>query len=541
MTFLAYATSNNGGLPYGSQTFTVNPSDDGTPVHVTIHTAPSGTVQGKVFAADGVTPITNQLNVALTDIDTGVSNVLYESGAGFSFTGVQNGLSGYRLTASFHNQYSGQVTATVSRNITTPNQIDTKNITLPVSSITSTVFLNDGITPVPNASLYAVENIKGYNYGFYGISADANGHYQFSGPITGSVTVYANDASGIYGQTTVNPTTDTASITKVNISLGPVGMVIGTIYDQNHLSVANAQVQVQSSGANGGFTDYVQTDAKGNYVASDIAVGNITVTATLPGGTTPTAQGVLSTNGQTVTIDIGTPPPPTGLGSVFGTVYDQNQDPNPGATVTITAADGTVVTVTTDPNGMYTSIGNIQLGAQTVVAPLTDGSTTQSVTGTIPDNVTPVEFDLGLNNPGDVSGTVIDINGDPIPNIEVQLDDSNDPNVTYGLNADSNGFFDFSQMIPGAITIQVFDSKGVQIGQGTGTLPYGGNVVINVHTMTVGAMLTRPQLRKLKPGVEVAGPAPQTPTPSPRQPNSVVAIQTSFTTLLPVSSQGVHP
>jgi hypothetical protein len=293
-------------------------------------------------------------------------------------------------------------------------------------------------------------------------------------------------------------------------------MIVGTVYDANNNLVPSTDVQIQSSGNNGGFSTDVFTDVNGNYAAADIPIGNIIVSVTLPDGTTGTNTGVLNTAGSTISINIGAPP----SGTVFGTVYDSNQNPNPGASVTVTASNAamTVITATTDQNGMYTVTG-VPLGLVSVTALLNDGVTTVGpVTGTVPDKVTPVEFDLGLSNPGFVSGVVYDVNQNPIPNITVQLTSTGDPNTGYGTSADANGNFVFGGIAPGAITVTVVDSNNNTIGTATGTLPYGGNVVINVTTNTVGAMLIRPQFGKPKPAATQASNHPPSMAPAPSTP-----------------------
>jgi hypothetical protein len=76
-------------------------------------------------------------------------------------------------------------------------------------------------------------------------------------------------------------------------------------------------------------------------------------------------------------------------------------------------------------------------------------------------------------------------------------------------------------MLPGTISITITDTNNNTIGTATGILPYGGNVVINVTTNTVGAVLLRPQLGKAKPGTTVAS------TPAPRRVPSAIPPRTS--------------
>jgi hypothetical protein len=274
---------------------------------------------------------------------------------------------------------------------------------------------------------------------------------------------------------------------------------------------------VSSSGNNGGFSTDVFTDVTGNFQATDIPVGNITVSTTYADNTTGSGNGVLNNNGDVTTINIGTPPPIT-TGTIFGTVYDSNQNPNPGATVSVQASDAamTIVTATTDQNGIYTAPG-VPLGAVSVTALLNDGVTTVGpVTGNLPDGITPVEIDLGLSNPGDVSGIVYDVNMNPIPNVNINAASSGDTTVSYGEGTADDGSFDFGGIAPGTITLTVTDNNNTVIGTATGILPDGGNVVINVNTSTVGAMIIPPPLGRVRPEPSLAtNPAPQPRTLSP--------------------------
>jgi hypothetical protein len=517
-TFVATANTGNE-FNAGSKVFTITPAQDGTTVQVTINTSPSGTVQGTVFASDGTTPISSNYNVSILDIDPG--NVRYacpcNAGAGYSFTGVQVGASGFTLTPQFNGV--NYPSLAFNGNITSQGQVITQNFTLPVSSIGGTVYLNDGVTPVPFANVFTYETPNGGLTQYFQATADANGNYQFNGAFTGSLTVNASDSNGVVGSAAVTLTSDTQIVTGANISLSPVGMIVGTVYDANNNLVPSTDVQIQSSGNNGGFSTDVFTDTNGNYTAADIPVGNIIVSVTLPDGTTGTNTGVLNTAGSTISINIGAPP----TGTVFGTVFDGNQNPNPGATVTITGSDPamTVITATTDQNGMYIVTG-VPLGVVSATALLSDGVTTVGpVTGNVPDKITPVEIDLGLSSPGNVQGIVYDMNNNPIPNVNVSLSSTGDPNTGYVESTDANGFFVFGGIAPGTISITITDTNNNTIGTATGILPYGGNVVINVTTNTVGAVLLRPQLGKAKPGTTVAS------TPAPRRVPAAIPPRTS--------------
>jgi protocatechuate 3,4-dioxygenase beta subunit len=511
-TLVAYATVDYNGYSAGSKVFTIHPSDDGNTIPITLTTTAKGTVEGSVFAADGMTPIAANYTVTLTDIDTGITNYANTTTNTYTFSNVQVGASGYSMLAYLNSNPDNTQTAT--GNITAANQVNIQNFTLPVSSIEGTVYLYDGVTPVPYPNMYATQTIGGNTVSYYNVFTDQDGNYQFNGPVTGALTIYAYDSNGVYGTTTVNLTSDTQIVAGAKVSLGPTGMVIGTVYDSNNNVVPNASIEIMSSGSLGGFYTDATTDNNGNYMVADVPLGNITIIAYLD-NSQPTATGTLTSNGQTVTVNVGTapPPPPPPSGTIFGTVLDENGNPAPGATITTTDNLGNTYTATSDDNGMYTQTG-VLLGSVSVYATLQDGYVTPTVTGTLPDSVTPVEFDLDNPNPGLVSGIVTDMNGNPIPGTEVDLSDTNDPNDIYVEDTGSDGSFYFGGTIPGSITIQVYDSNENLIGQATGTLPYGGNVVINVMTNTVGYQVKKPAGgANVKPGGHAAV-KPPTPLPA---------------------------
>ncbi|ADW69524.1 carboxypeptidase regulatory-like domain-containing protein [Granulicella tundricola] len=483
--FIAYANTDYTAFNAGSKAFTVAPTDDGNTVNVTITTSPTGSIKGQVYASDGTTLIRNSYTVKFTDIDTNTGTTVYppSDGAGYTFTGVRNGASGYKLTAQL---YGATTTASVTGSITTQGQTDTKNITLPVSSISGTVFLNDGVTPVPFAQLYSSQPIDAYgDTSGFSAQADANGTYQLSGPTTGTVTLHAYDSNDIVGTSTVVLTSDTQIVTAANVSLGPVGTVIGIAYDNSGHLLTNAYVQIQSSGNGNGFSTETETDQNGNFTFTDIPVGSLTLTVQDNSDNTIMATGSLQTNGQTVTINLGTPP--AAVTEVFGTVYDGNSNPVPGATVTLTAASPStvVVTATTDANGMYTATG-LPVGNFVAAATFADGSSDGSTNAIITDPTTPIEVDIGLPQSGLVTGIVYDAHGNPVPGVEIEVDSTGDPNTGYLEDTANDGSFVF-QVDPGQITITVTGPNNTVLGTASGILPYGGNVVINVTYPTPSA------------------------------------------------------
>ncbi len=291
------------------------------------------------------------------------------------------------------------------------------------------------------------------------------------------------------------------------MSLGAVGTVTGTVYDASGNLVTNTELDVQSSGNGGGFNTAVYTGTNGNYIATDIPVGNITVYITLPDGTSKSANGVLTHSGDTVVINIGAPPtPPANIGVVFGTVYDSNGNPAQGAVVTVTeSAASQTANATTDENGLY-SVNGFSAGTVIASATLSDGSTPDPVTGTITDVTVPIEVDLGITDNGNVSGVVYDSNGNPLANVNINAASTGDTSTSYGESTGDDGSFYFFGIAPGTVTLTVTDSNGNQLGTATGNLPFGGNLTLNVNIPATGgarphhAWLTPPpMLLRLQP------------------------------------------
>ena len=499
-TFVAYFQYNSV-WDAGSTTFTVPPAADGTTVQVTIHTSPKGSVQGMVFASDGVTPLSGgYYDVRLQDVATSNSSSANYNGGAYSFADVQVGASGYKLTAQLYNESS--TVQTVSGNITTEGQSITQNFTLPVWSISGKVYLNDGVTPAPNTNSSVAVGPSGSTT-YYSGSSDAQGVFQISGVATGSTKLTASDYYGVNGSITVDVPSISTVLTGQRIVLGPAGTVMGTVYDTSGIPQPNVYVNVEVDSSN--YYQSLTTDGSGHYTAYDVAIGNVKVEAYLGGcgngvgggtvtarpmagcnGGTEIANGVLVNNGDVITVNLGQDPAVSGV--IFGTVYDSNQNPSEGATVKITAASPSTYTtsVQTNASGVYQA-SNLPIGEITAQATLTDGSSTDPVTGSVPTPFKPVEIDLGLQTTGQVSGVITNVNDQLLAGATVEVNSDGDPNSYIDESSANDGSFVFSNIAPGNVTITVMNSQGDVIGTGKGVLPYGGNVVINVKTTTAGA------------------------------------------------------
>jgi len=127
-------------------------------------------------------------------------------------------------------------------------------------------------------------------------------------------------------------------------------------------------------------------------------------------------------------------------GSITGTVKDQSGNPVPGATVTFTSADGTVVKITTDPQGNFTLTG-VPPGTYSGTAvgpnnpngrPVSVSSAPQTVIVKTGAATGPVNF-VVTTIPPSFAGTVTDAAGKPLPGVAVSVNVANPDGTTGAL------------------------------------------------------------------------------------------------------------
>ncbi len=483
----ASVSSYSSSFRLGSKIVTLSSADAGKTVPITITASISGTITGHVYAADGTTALPSGYDVLLTDIDTGAIAYAYpDFDATYTFTGVRVGASGYTMKAE---SSSGTVhSAAVTGNITTDGQTVTQDFTLPLSAVSGTVYLYGGTQTASYETVYATQTINGTAQTLTGLSGP-NGKYTIAGLVTGDASLSATTGANSSNTIKVTLAQDTDIITGKDLVMGPIGMVIGTIFDNAGNVAKNVNVSIETSASQGGFAEQISTDSTGAYYAFGIGLGNITVTVTFADNTTATGTGVLSTNGQTLTINIGK----SSTARIFGTVFDANGNPTFYPYVHLKAAPPStvVVNVQGDYSGVYTAYG-IPVGNVTVTADNNGSTSYGSTTAPIKDTINAVEIDVGLAHPGAVTGTILDANRHPLPGVTVTVASSGDPGNTYTQTSLSNGNYFFGSITPGTITVTVKDTTGKVIGTATGTLPYGGNVTIYVNTTYTGALLQLP-------------------------------------------------
>ncbi len=373
----------------GEVSGTVNPADLGTIINVTIQPSLIGNIQGTVTAADGLTPVPGSA-IAVIDNATGeqVGATLTDQNGAYSFSNVP--VSGQGFNVSAQSPFDATVTAQQAGNFAMNGDTVTVNFSLPVSVVRGTVYYFDGVTPVQYPTVFLTfADPTGQVHTLFLNSNDINGGYSFIGVPVGNFSLTAQDDRNSGLTITVPesmPTSSTVALT--NISLPPSGTVTGTIFDSTGAPVPYAYVVLADPGNS--FTNFASADQNGVYVFTHMAAGVFFLQANDPSfNTFMTATGTLTSDGQTVTVNLNLP----AIGSVSGTVFGvDGATPVPYARVIVgnpsnSGEDGYSQQFTNaDASGNY-SVSNVQAGNIEVAA-------------FDPNNVVPPGLASGVLTPG---------------------------------------------------------------------------------------------------------------------------------------------
>ncbi|MBI4748082.1 MAG: hypothetical protein HY774_06305, partial [Acidobacteria bacterium] len=319
------------------------------------------------------------------------------------------------------------------------------------------------------------------------VTTDANGNYTANNIPTGSTSVDVADPANTTETTNVDPQTVTVNVgattTAATVGFQPIGSVSGHVFtDTNGNGIQDSGepdlngVSVTITPANGSPVT-VTTNASGNYSASNIPAGSVTINVADPANTVETTN----VDPQTVTVTVGANTAAANVGfqqvgTVTGHVFTDTNgngtqdsgEPNlGGVSVTVDSVNGPPVTVTTDANGNYTA-SNIPTGSTTVdvadPANTTETTNVDPQTVTVSVGATTTAATVGFQPVGTVSGHVFtDTNGNGIqdsgePNlsgVDVVIDSDNGPPVT--VTTDANGNYTANNIAAGSVSIDVAD------------------------------------------------------------------------------------
>ena len=411
----------------------------GQSVSINVALGATGTINGVVMKADGITPVGPGVTVTLSG-QTFATTTTDPVGR-FSFTFVPLGIFTIDATDSSGNH------GRTSGNIPVTGETVGANVTyLGRATVTGTVADSDGVA-VPNAAITL--NSGSVFGGTASTVSDSSGKYSFSNIFVGSFTVTAQDSTGRRGgQATGNVTSDGQTVT-TNIKLGAAGSITGTVTLADGVTiVAGAQVSLSNYGLS------TISDANGNFAFNILPTGTYQLSATNPAtGDRGSSSATINTQDQVVTVTIKL----NGQGQVVVTVVDGSGANVAGAQLTLTSSTsfGNSYTGVTQTNGTYT-FAKVLAGSFTLSAvdPSTQLSGTAtgsvSVNGSTPITVT-------LQPAGNIVGTVYGPDGaTPAPGIQIQLQGQ----VSRTTTSAADGSYQFTTVPVNSYILAAFDSYG---------------------------------------------------------------------------------
>ena len=226
------------------------------------------------------------------------------------------------------------------------------------------------------------------------------------------------------------------------------GAIVGGKVTYLGTNAPAATVNVSASNSVDGSYVSTNTDAGGRYQLC-IPGGRISLSAQAEQGSQPSSQSADVQDGTTFVVDLSVDQvlPPV---KITGHVLKADGSPANGASLSVTSLAGysSPKTVMADDTGAF----SLELpAAQSIVhitASLGHQSTTSPVAAVAGDDVT---VKLVAQDPATAVGTIVDIDGNPVPGIQVSLYHQF---ARIGMNAgstttDASGVFRFADLVPG--------------------------------------------------------------------------------------------
>jgi len=434
----------------------------GQSVNINISLGASGTINGVVMKADGITPVGGGVTVTLSGSTFATTST--DPVGRYSFGFVPLGV--FTIDATDGNGNHGRTTGNLSA---TGQTVGANVAYLGRGTVAGTVTSSGGVAVSSAAVTLTSTSIFG---GTYQATADSSGKFSFPGIFVGPYTVTAQDTIGRRGgQAQGKISSDGQSVT-TNITLGAAGTISGTVYQADGVTVvAGAQVSVSPFGLT------TTTDANGYYEFDVLPVGTYQISVTNPAtGDQGAASGTINSQDQVVTVNVTL----NGLGQVVITVIDGGGNAITGAQVALTSTTsfGGTQNGVTQSDGMVT-FAKVLAGTFNVTAVDPSTQLSGNTTGNVSVNAsTPVT--VQLQPAGTIQGTVYGPDGvTPVSGIQVQL--QGEVNLTTVSAA--NGSYQFVTVPTNTYTVSAYDSYG-------NLRATAGNVSLAVQGQTVTANLT---------------------------------------------------
>lgn len=448
----------------GRQPGVLNPNSSAV---VNIQLSASGTVKGTVFGVNG-----SPVSAASVVLSGSALATTTTDGAGqFVFDYVPAG--NYTLDGSDTSGNRGRTTGSISKT----NTIFQSDIHFLGKGTVSGNVVDGGNNAVPGATVTLTST--GTIGGTSTTTTDNAGHYSFSNVFVGNFNVVASSSVLQQGGRNSGKIDSDGQNATANITLGPSGTIIGTIFHfDKSTTVPNAQVNLS-----GGFS--AVADAQGRYELDFVPLGTYTISVIDPSNGDQGASSVtLDTANQVQTgVDVVL----NGLGSVVVTVQDSSNNSAAGILVTLTGktAFGGTFNGITQSNGTITFTqvpsGNFAVSA---IDPVTQAGA--SANGSVAAGQS-TSITLQLQPVGSVTGIVFAANQvTTVPDITVTLSGQ----VNLATTSGSDGSFTFNTVPNGAYTLQAIDASGTVRAQASiSSVPATQNLLLSGFGTVTGRVL----------------------------------------------------
>jgi hypothetical protein len=334
--------------------------------------------------------------------------------------------------------------------------------------VAGTVKFGDG-TPAVSADVWLEQ--AGVTH--YTIT-DQAGHYLFVNMPPGAFQINALDNNNTGATGSASGVVFEGSLSTVDISLSAFGSVTGTLYDLNSLPVANANVEVTTTG-DVSLVFHAVTDASGAYQINQVPLGLISAVAVNPLSQNKVfATGYLEWNGDITTVDMWERLGITG--QISGKVKYSDGQVVQWPSVSL-FQNGQTTYATTDIAGNYL-FSPIVPGPVEITAQDGNSGLTTIVKTSLQENVN-ATFDFNLPASGSVMGTLYDVNGTPILNSEVDIYSSGTPGFNLYVNTDAQGNYRVDHVALGDISVVGWNNSTQMAVMGNGKL------IADMQTITV--------------------------------------------------------
>lgn len=295
-----------------------------------------GTVAGRVFAADGTTPLPGA-DVGLSSLTDGrVQVTKSDANGGFVFGNVSVGnvnLTAVHLPTRSQAQAVANVAVNGGTTLVDLVLLNRERLLRERGSVSGRVYRSDGVTAAEGMPVYS--SVGGYTL------TDSSGYYQLTGLPPGPAKVSSFDQSQFESAEVATTILQGQDVTANLVLFGGTGTIEGQVLDGAGQPVAGATI--------GGGPQLTQSDATGRFTLSDMPLGKREIQALVTEGELFVATTVhLTRPGETVVVTLRLPV----VGRIAGRVTEAD-GVTPVANLEVIAIGPKLLGSKTDANGFY--------------------------------------------------------------------------------------------------------------------------------------------------------------------------------------------